>query len=99
VRGALTDTGHSAAFFATALQADEVYALERLARRRDGARGDRARARAFPRRRLPRSSKAIRSSDNRCGISRDGASIAEVLPDATRAARADETPRAPVAGA
>jgi len=28
VRGALTDIGHSAAFFATALQADEVYALE-----------------------------------------------------------------------
>jgi len=28
VRGALTDTGHSAAFFATALQADGVYALE-----------------------------------------------------------------------
>ena len=29
VRGALTAIGHSAAFFATALQADEVYALER----------------------------------------------------------------------
>ncbi len=29
MRGALTGTGHSAAFFATALQADEVYALER----------------------------------------------------------------------
>ncbi len=28
VHGALTDTGHSAAFFATALQADAVYALE-----------------------------------------------------------------------
>lgn len=28
VCGALTDTGHSAAFFASALQADEVYALE-----------------------------------------------------------------------
>jgi malonate decarboxylase beta subunit len=29
VRGALTDTGHSAAFFVTALQADEVHALAR----------------------------------------------------------------------
>ena len=28
LRVALTDTGHSAAFFATALQADAVYALE-----------------------------------------------------------------------
>jgi biotin-independent malonate decarboxylase gamma subunit len=28
VRGALTDIGHSAAFFASALQADRVYALE-----------------------------------------------------------------------
>jgi malonate decarboxylase beta subunit len=28
VRGALTDVGHSAAFFASALQADEIYAIE-----------------------------------------------------------------------
>ena len=43
--GLLAGVGHSAAFFSNALQASTLYALRGVARRRDGAVGDRPRHR------------------------------------------------------